>query len=421
MPRRQTGRPEARWPEARWLGAVVTATAVGWACSGDWLGSGGGGTGGAKGIQFDRRALLASVADQAVGPTFAEFVGAATALETATAEYATAIDASAPDVDDKRAAAQDSWRAAAAAWQRAEVMQLGPAGRSGVAVGGASQRDEIYSWPTINSCRVDQEIVEAEYATDGFVGAQLVNVYGLDALEYLLFHDDPSNTCAGQIPINADGTWDALGDPEVQRRRAAYAAAIADDVVTAAEALAVAWQPGRGPYAVWLATAGEGDSPYANEGAALDELLRAMFYVDLVLKDQKIARPAGISDCAGDTCLADLESQWALASKEHALANLEGLHLMMLGGASANEGTGFDDFVRAAGEDQMATDMLGAIDNSIAVIEAVPGTFAEALAADPAALDASYAAIKIFTDLLKGPFAVCLALQLPEEGGGDAD
>ena len=34
-------------------------------------------------------------------------------------------------------------------------MQLGPAGSSLSAVAGADIRDEIYSWPTINPCRID--------------------------------------------------------------------------------------------------------------------------------------------------------------------------------------------------------------------------------------------------------------------------
>ena len=97
-------------------------------------------------------------------------------------------------------------------------MQLGPAAPTGSGVGGAGKRDEIYSWPTVNPCRIDQELVEQGYLQGDFFTANLVNTYGLDALEYLLFYGGDANACAPQLPLNVDGTW-AAGASDVGAAR----------------------------------------------------------------------------------------------------------------------------------------------------------------------------------------------------------
>jgi predicted lipoprotein len=262
--------------------------------------------------------------------------------------------------------------------------------------------------------------VESSYAAPDFFDTSLVNVYGLDAIEYLLFNGSPDNSCPQQVPIN-DGAWDALGETEVTRRRADYAAVAATQVAAVAQTLAQQWDPAGGQYATWFAEPGAGGSPYESEAQALNELMRAMFYVDLRLKDEKLGRPGGIVDCGADVCIDALESQWADRSKEHAVANLRGLKQMFVAGDDPQAAVGFDDFLRAAGEEGLATEIVADIDAAIAALEAMPNSFADALASDGAALDNPHAAVKLVTDTLKGPFAMLLQLRIPDEGAGDAD
>lgn len=124
-------------------------------------------------------------------------------------------------------------------WQRAEVLQVGPAGVMGTVAGGEDLRDQIYSWPLSNACRVDQELVRLGYESD--FASQAVNVRGLDALEYLLFAEGTSNACPINSMINTDGQWAALGEEEIRERRRAYAKAATDLVVTSAEDLSARW------------------------------------------------------------------------------------------------------------------------------------------------------------------------------------
>ena len=153
----------------------------------------------------------------------------------------------------------------------------------------------------------------------------------------------------------------------------------------------------------------------------MDEMLRAMFYVDKVLKDTKIARPAGIKDCVSDTCLDTLESPFARTSKERAIANLEGFRRLYLGGLDPESGVGFDDLLRDRGAADLADEILADTEAAIAALEAVEGTFYDALLADGSALDGAHAAVVEITDDLKGDFPVILMLNIPTEAAGDAD
>ena len=387
-------------------GAMLTA----WACIGSE--EGGDELGGGLDTPVARDALR-SIADNAIAPTYADFAALAEALESATADWAAAVGTEGEA--EAQANAAEAWRAAIAAWQRAELMQLGRAATS-TAIAGENLRDEIYSWPTVNSCLVDAELIAEEFDAGDFVDAHLVNVYGLDSLEYLLFRTDAINDCPPQHPINSDGQWDAMGTDELASRRARYAAAIASSLSDTADALEADWA---GTYADWLAAPDEADSPYGNVPTALDEVMRAMFYLDKQLKDAKLAEPGGIT-CTSN-CLDKLESKWALASKDHARANLEGFRRIYLGGTDPESGTGFDDILVDIGEDALAAEMLSAIDDAIVVVDSFEGDFGEALAADEGALDEAHAAVKRITDLLKGEFATVLSLTIPSEAAGDAD
>ncbi len=390
--------------------AIAAATVAAWACDQ------GSDSGGAAVDEDAALPVLQSLADDALAPTYAEFQVAADALAAAADAHVQAVDGGG-DTDASQAALVQALTDALIAWQRAEVMQLGPAAGS-EGVGGSFLRDEVYSWPTVNPCRIDQLIVDEGYAAADFFDAQLVNAYGFDALEYLVFHDGADNACAPQLDINAEGSWDALGEDALRSRRAAYAAAVAGGIASHARTLADAWAEG-GAWHAALSDPASGE--YGDVQTAVDEVLRAMIYLDKVLKDAKVARPAGIRDCSADTCLDGIELTYANLSTQAAIANLEGFSRLYHGGSDADASTGFDDMLRDAGEGALADEMSADIQAAIAAFEAVSGSFTDALTADPAALDAAHAAVVEVTDDLKGDFPTVLRLNIPGEAAGDAD
>lgn len=369
---------------------------------------------------FDRRALLASLTTNVILPVHRDARDGAVALKAATAASLAAVATA--DEAARLADARLAWKAAMVRWQEAEVMQLGPAGPAAKYTGGRGLRDEIYSWPTVNSCRVDQEIVDAQYRDAGFFDAELVNVYGLDALEYLLFHEGPDNTCPSQTTINASGTWAALGQAEITRRRADYADAVAERVVADMQALVSAWEPAEGNFAAQLSTAGSGGSAYGSAHGAVNELFAAMFYVELKVKDAKLAVPAGLSpDCVATVCPEAVESRWADHSTENISANLRAFRKLFTGGAPGSEASlGFDDFLVELGAPALATEMIAETDAAIAVVDSM-GSFQATLTADRAKAVAAYDAVKVLTDDLKSQFVTVLNLSVPDEGAADND
>jgi predicted lipoprotein len=388
-------------------------------------GGGGNGDGGVPNgptpppAEFDRNALLRTYADRIVLPALREFAVAAADLAAATATLEAAVTPGSA-ADAEWAAARDAWRIAIGSWQFVEVLQIGPAGSPGMTMGGRGLRDEIYSWPTVNPCRVDQETGTGDFTSDDFFVRELVNTRGLAAIEYLLFDPDDNNACAAAVDINANGTWAALMSAgEVPVRRAAYAARAAAEVSARAVELRDDWEPAGGNFAGQVSNAGSGDSIYESAQEAIDAVFAALFYVELRVKDRKLAVPAGLDpECSSSTCPEQQESRWADASREHLMANLVISERVFLGHAA---GVGFDDFLRARGADDLADEMIADLEQAIAAAEAIPGTLTNALASDPDSVRAAHAALKVFTDNLKSQFITVLNLTIPREGAGDND
>lgn len=394
---------------------VVLCTALLWrvtACSGP-------GNEGVPDDGFDRQALLLSLGENVILPTYRDFEAAADAMASATSAYASALSTGDTEAPTKLQDARETWQAAMDAWQHAELLQVGPAGASTSVTGGEDLRYEIYSWPTISTCRVDQEVVEGNYANADFFDDELVNVYGLDALEYLLFNEDQGNTCAPQVPIN-DGPWDALSESEKAQKRADYANAVAGNIATRAAQLVNAWEPTGENFLAQLASAGDSGSVYGNAQAALNEVLVALLYIDQT-RVKKLEIPSGISTECTTTCPELLESQWARYSKENILANLKAFQWAFHGGDPSEEQVGFDDFLTELGAPDLAQTMGQDVAAAITAIETINGTLRDALVDDLAVVEASYFAVKAITDALRGEFSTVLQLTIPQEGQGDGD
>ncbi|HHH30476.1 MAG TPA: hypothetical protein ENK57_19335, partial [Polyangiaceae bacterium] len=347
------------------------------------------------------QAMLDSLGSRVFLPTVQGFAASAETLEAATAAYASS------GTDRDRDVARASWAAAMDVWQELEVMQVGPAAPA-TAFGGQALRDEINSWPTTSRCRVDQETVAQDYTDAAMFRSELVNVRGLDAMEYLLFHEAPTNACAATSPINQDGTWDALGEAEIRARRAAYAHTLAQLVREQADTLLAAWRPDGGDFAGAL-TRADG-APFPTATIALNAVSDALFYVDLSSKDKKLS-----------TMLELVESPDAHHSREHLIANLRAFRRVFLGDTPDTEALGFDDLLVSLGEDALVARMTANTTAALAAVAMIPGTLDEARVSDPAAVDAARAAITALTDDLKGEFLTALRLQVPAEAGGDTD
>ena len=193
--------------------------------------------------------VLSDIGNNVILPTYASFEGSASSLVTALSDYQLLLETDSAS-GEELASVQAQWVETMVAWQAAEVLQLGPAAPVGAlepAVGAMGLRDEIYSWPTVNQCRVDQELVEAKFGDATFFEQELNNVYGLDASEYLLFGTGTGNVPAASFN-KLQGLWDELSEEDLVQSRVAYSLALASNVLSRADELHAAWAVDEGNF-----------------------------------------------------------------------------------------------------------------------------------------------------------------------------
>jgi predicted lipoprotein len=354
---------------------------------------------------------LEDVWPRVLSPTLSRSQTAAADLRARLTEWQSALE------DGSGSAALENTQAAflalMAVWQEAEVMQLGPAASSLSAIGGEDLRDAVYSWTTVNACRVDQETVEVAWDEADFFASNLVNVVGLDAIEVLLFTAPSENACPSQVPPNSNDAWTDLGENGVSRSRAAYALALTDHVQDTIEQIQATWEPSGGDFGGKLAQAGAAGSPFASQTEGLNAIFDALFYLETRTKDKKLGWPLGETDCGLDDCTDQLESPFAGASHRWIGANLQGFRALFTGG----DGLGMDDLLVSLDHENLVDDLHTALDAAEAAAAAMPGPI-EDHDAEAAQL---FATTKEVTDLLKGDVATVLSLQIPVEAAGDND
>jgi predicted lipoprotein len=361
---------------------------------------------------FSKAALLTAIADCSL-ERFRAFDGVARALQTAARARRDA-----PTEANERAA-RDAWSQAMAVWQEAEIFQIGPAAASPLP-GAKDLREQIYAWPSISRCKIEEQLVAEAYARPEFP-ASLVTARGLAALEYLTFYTGADNACSSFSEINAQGSWSKLGSAEIARRKAAYGAAVADDVAARAAALVAAWDPASGNFHHELAAAGAGSATFARQQDAFNAVNDALFYIEYEAKDLKLGRPLGYVECATPTCPEAIESHYANASTANLKANLAGFRRLFQGCGAKGAGFGFDDWLTEVGAADLASRMVAALVNAQATLDALDPPIERAIVSDPAKVAAVHAALRALTDPLKTEFVTVLNLELPKSSEGDND
>jgi len=380
--------------------------------------------------------LIAQVARDVISPSYQNAKAAASALSDAVQALPPKIAAA---DQDALTLVDQRFKAMVTAWQGVEVMQLGPTGSKNDVIGGQDLRDEIYSWPTTNYCLIDQVLVNQSYDDTDFLSESLVNVRGLDALEYVLYNDSTENQCDARAEINngaaASTQWSSLSIDELNERRRGYAKILASDLSQRVSALAELWSADGGRAYDDLLAAGDPGSSYNNVTTALNDLTHALFYIEEVTKDKKLGEPGGLCvACQNPTWEKGLEFPWAKLAAESIAANLRGVAALYFGQAfdqvdrtarlssTQAEGNNFDATLRRMGDVQLADDMVNAIGKAIDVVDNIPRpVYDNVIMQDGSDLETMYNAVKDLADLLKGDFATVLLLEVPAEAASDAD
>lgn len=323
---------------------------------------------------------------------------------------------------EARETVQDAWHEAMLDWQQLEVMQLGPIGSSnspdaGGAIGGRDLRSQIYSWPNVNACSVDQDLVAETW--DDELESESVNVRGLDAIEYLLFEDGTESACPTTASIISGGDWDAVMD--LDARRAAYALAAAEQVESLANDVVAAWSADGKDFTSQLVSAGE-LGPYETQNDGVNAVTDALFYIEKMVKDLKVGIFAEIVACpATGVCPKVPEHEHAGISKRSVEANISGFETLYFG-CGGEEPMGLDALLRADGAGTLADEIEAALDGVHGALDAIEeADLAVTLVGDRESFVALYDALKVLTDLMKEQVVVVLNVDLPQTVSGDND
>jgi predicted lipoprotein len=382
-------------------------------------GNSGGNTGGAD---YDNTQLLANLVDNIILPTYQSFQTTAADQAANLNAYCVALEADSTNAVAQQQTTQNHWKTLSAVWQQAEMMQIGP-----LAANQHALRNTIYSWPVVSACGVDQDVVYFQLGNINGTQYQLNQRTdtrrGIDALEHLLFSQNLNHSCTGNVgPL---GDWDIRTDSERMIARCHFAQAVADDINVNATTLVNAWSGDNG-YASKLKTAGENGSDFETSLQGVNAISDAMFYLDSVTKDAKLGKPLGKSDnnCGNVACPADVESALSAQSAEHIVANVLGFSKLFFGsqsGQADGEGIGFDDYLKAVGDEQTSLRITQGLLEMQQLADQLQMPLAELLSTDATQVEALHARIKTVTDEMKTHFITSLALDLPQTSAGDND
>ena len=365
---------------------------------------------------FNQTLLLQSLTDNVIVPTYTKFAQLAVEQDTAINNYCDALTSKAVDTESKQNSAKQSWRDAMAVWQIAEVMQIGP-----LVDNNNDLRNKIYSWPNTSACALDQDVVLAEQASYD-INTRTSSRKGLDAIEYLLFNPNLNHSCTvfGTDPQG----WNNRTDEDRTAARCGLAKLASADLVSNSEELLTAWNGTANAqgYADILKNAGQQDSVFNNAQDAVNDVSDAIFYVDKLTKDAKLATPLGVfaNDCGLSPCAENVESRFANHSLQNIISNIQGLNMIFLGGET-DAGIGFDDYLVDVGAADTATKMRGDLTEVIEFALSLQSSLTDLLVQDPEQVKEVHDQLKDVTDNMKTDFIQRLALELPATSAGDND
>ena len=398
-------------------------------CGGSSSGGGGGGVDVCADTEFDCQAMLTNLNDNIMVPSVQDFQTQATKLEDKAEAYSTTLSEGG-DMAAAETELQEAWDDAMLSWQSIEVMQVGPLKDNSGAL-----RDNIYSWPSTDSCNVDEDVILATDDQNYDITSRAVTRRGLDALEYVAYSTGDLTLSCSDDQVTGNSTlqqWTNLSDAEKRQYRATYAEKAAVALSDRADELVSKWTGSNG-FEQELTNPDSNGSRFANQLEAVNAVTDSLFYIEDEVKDIKLAVPlcGDKLDCPDDGQVTpeEVENPFSERSKEHVRQNLVTFQTLFLGNKEGESPTrsGLDDLLDAVNEENissmMETDTQETLDDLNGIGEGV--TLTQALqpgntTGEDAVRDVWESAQDI-TDRLKNDFLTTLSLSIPGSAAGDGD
>ena len=310
---------------------------------------------------FDRQAMLVSLADSVVVPGLENAAAAAADLQTASASLCTNFTAV------NLAAAQLAWRNAQHAWAQTAPYRFGP-------MEDLNTAPNVDDWPT-SATGIEALVQGSEpLTTEGFdmVGT---NKKGLPAVEYLLF-------------VPQGGLSIVEGFTAVPRRCQALAG-MSGNLAARLQAVVTAWQTAfRQTF-----THPEADNPsYPTLKAAVDQVVNQQVSMVESIANLRLATPLGLR--TGGTPLPEqVENPHAQTAVDTMRAMFEGLQALYCGCSADAGAPSLSAFVQSRNaplNDQMNADM----EEIMAMLAAQTAPLATAVVDANSGVDALYQRVR---------------------------
>lgn len=309
--------------------------------------------------------LLTDLATHVILPTYQLLDDEAQVLHQA------ALALQADPTEANLVAAREAWKKARAPWELSESHLLGP-------VKDQELDPALDSWP-VERNDLDKVLASDVTLDQAFIKAQQPTLKGFHVIEYVLY----SNTAASLTP-----------------RKLTYLTSLTGEFKANTVALRQAWEPANGNFFKQYVSP-EAGGAFGSHDVAFAETLHAMAEICEEVANGKIETPLAAADPTQE------ESHFSGNSLADFRNNMVGVQNMYLGRNGNRQGLGLTNLVAAknAEVDGRARTLIA---QAIADLDAVPGTFEQAITQNPEALKKAQASIQAVRDILQKDVSVTL-------------
>lgn len=247
---------------------------------------------------------------------------------------------------------KNAWRATRTPWEQSEGFLFGPVGEKQLNIDG-----KIDSWP------VDVTAIKALLNSGSSITTAVLetnnNTRGFHTIEYFVWGLDGNKTAA-----------------DLSTRDIEYLKAATADLKTNTQALYDAWQPNGSNYQQHFINAGKTGSNYKSQKEALQEIVAGMVTIAEEVAGGKIETP--LNGNSGNAAPEEEESRFSHNSKADFANNIRSIQNAYLGDYDSFSGKGITDIV-AEQNGSLDLTIKAQIEDAINSIEAIPGTFTDAI------------------------------------------
>jgi len=328
---------------------------------------------------FDRAAMLASLGQTVILPTYRDFAARAGELDAA------AIALCEAPSEATLASTRAAYGATREVFAQAEAFAIGPHTDSPRRLA-----------PKVNFWPVRPDLVEAEIVATTPIDLDATSsaARGLPALGYLLFG------------LEGEAAEDAAIVAALEGRRCEYLRALTRNLQARADEYELAWSPEGDDFAGQLA---EGRGTFASVQASSGVVFEQLVFTTENVRELKIGKPFGKRD-GGVLQLGEQEDRLGRRSLADAHANVRSVQNVWTGRYADVQGIGVRDWLLAR-RPALEPEVAAAFDAVHAAFDALGDrSLDQAIAEDPDGVEAVYQAVKDLQTVLAVDVAQALAV-----------